>query len=716
MLSSQETFIKLKITEQELQNTMQELESLKYAIDQASIVSIIDHKGIIIDVNSNFCQHSKYTKEELIGKGYQSLFPDFQYTQYFQSIWQMVSSGKTWRGELCYQAKDGSLYWLEGVVVPFFDSNRRPYQYIVIQNDITQQKMAEQKIMELIQYDELTGSLHRKHFIQMLDEQMKKREPISLFLVNIDRFTIINDTFGHEIGDRILLEMANRLKQMSLNNISRLSVDEFAFFIPNFHKKELEEFNHFLIRSLQMPFHVEGYELNIAFRVGVSHFPEEGTDSLMLINNCRMAMRHYQQMVDEPIYNYSNDLSYVRAIQLASELTAAIKNDQLQVIYQPRVDIETGEITSAEAFVFWDHPEFGLIDPSNFISMAAEVGIVVPIDEWVLQKVCAQNKLWQKKGFKPIVIAINFPARTIAHHNFSKKIQSILNVTKLNPQWIQIETSENMTLRGNPYIYKSFMNLKKFGVSIGLNDFGTGYTSFLDLQAIDLDYIKINEQFIKNIHLDSANEEVVRAILSICKATNKKVVIDGVGKKEELAVLKKMQLPMEIQGVIYSLPVSADDFELLLMKGTMKNVYTSDVPIENRRRYYRIELLYPMIATIRERQQSERKEWEVIIENIGPGGVKILTTKQLMGFDTTIDIAMTILNKVVTVRGKVVYGKMLLHRIYAYGIEFMLNDAEREKMISLLNQFAVQVKRMKMVPNSNMIKEDRIKYLLEKSV
>lgn len=717
MLNSQETFIKLKVVEQELKNTIQELETFKYAIDQASIVSIMDHRGVIIYVNNHFCHISKFSKEELVGKTHEIVHSGVQCKQYFEEMWAQICSGKTWKGEICNKAKDGTLYWVDCTIVPLIDNNNQPYQYITIQTNITKRKHAEQKIMELLTSDELTGLPHRKQFINLLNAQLKKSDPVSLFIVNIARFTVINDTFGHDIGDQILLELTRRLKGLSLVILSRLTADEFAFYIPHFNKNELKEFSEYLITTLQTPFHIEGYKLNLSFRIGVSHFPEDGLDSDTLINNCRMAMRVQQFTLGAPIYHYKNDFSNIRAIQLVNELTNAIGTNQLKILYQPRVNIKTGEIIGGEVFLRWNHPELGWIDPYEYIAFAEEIGYIVPVGEWIMKKVCTQMRQWKKKGYRPFVLSIRFSPRYVNEKTWLTSVQEMLKQTEVNPNDLQIDLSINKNDYSELYLHQTIDKLKKIGFRVGFAHFGTNSTRLTDLQILNVDGLQIDRSLVKDIHTNFVNEEIVHSLLMLGNRLNKQIVVEGVNKREELKTLEKIALPMSVQGYIYSEPINEEEFELLLAKGKCQIVSTSTLLTKDRRKYYRIELPYPIVANLiamDEEKKSLTKD-EVLFENIGPGGVKVLTGHKLQT-DQSVKLEFTILNKKLVIPARIIYEEEHLFGVFAYGMSFQLKDSERDYLIPLLNQLAIQVSRKKFVPDCQMVKEDKTKFLLEKIV
>lgn len=714
---SHETFIKLKLTEQELKKTIQELEALKSAIDQSSLAIVMDHRGIITHVNSKFCEVSRFSREELIGQSLQNIFP----SKNLAEIWMTIQSGETWKGEVCNQAKDGSEYWLEGTIVPVLDqSNQIPYQFISILNDITKRKNAERKIVNLLTTDELTGLPSRKRFMQLLDEQIFKKEPTTLFIVNIERFTVINDTFGHDIGDRILLEMARRLKELRLVQPSRLTADEFAFFIPYFNKYELNEFNEYLINALKAPYNIEGFHLNINFRVGVSRFPEDGLDSDTLINNCRMAMRSHSPSADSHIFNYKNQFANIRAIQLLNELTYESTYNQFEITYQPRVRIQTGEIVGVEAFLRWKHPELGTLDLNEFLALAEEVGLALPAGKWFVKQVCMQMKVWQDKGYPLPVMCIRLFPETVNEKSWLKNVQQILQETNIEPSQLQIDLMTNKKEYPEFYLYKTVLALKKIGLRAGLANFGTNHSRLSDLKMEEIDSIQLDRSLIENIHINYVNEDFLRSLLSLCHRLRKEIVVVGVSKREKLKVLENLEIEMLIQGPIYGRPVPKEIFEDHLIRGKCEPSSSSDTQGMERRKYFRIGLPYPMIAQLKifddgKRKTNSQVAFEGLIENIGPGGVRILATNELEE-GSMVRISFKILNNEWKTIARVAYAKPIAYDIFIYGMSFRMDEFEREQLVSLLNQFAILVNKKKFVPDCDMIKEDKIKFLLEKTI
>ncbi|RSL33948.1 sensor domain-containing diguanylate cyclase [Salibacterium salarium] len=375
-------------TEQRLNQTLKDLADMKYALDQSSIVAITDKQGYITYVNDKFCDISGYSRDELVGNTHKVINSDYHTKEFFKDMWRTIGFGDVWYGEVCNQAKDGSYYWVDTTIVPIKDEKGNPYQYLAIRNNITDKKKNEEKIRYMAYYDHLTDLANRRLFDEYLSSMMerseKRVEKFGIMFIDLDGFKYINDTLGHLVGDKLLVEVGNRLKEITGNKgfVSRIGGDEFAIFIERIEEiQEMKIYARQVLKGFQKPFFMGDYELNVTGSIGVATYPESGEDAVMMMRHADLAMyrvkgaqkNHYQ------LYNIEADEETERLFELQNDLRQALESDQFYIVYQPRVNPENLYIQSFEALLRWNHPKYKNVSPGEFIPIAEETGLIKDI-------------------------------------------------------------------------------------------------------------------------------------------------------------------------------------------------------------------------------------------------------------------------------------------------------------------------------------------------
>lgn len=421
-----------------------------------------------------------------------------------------------------------------------------------------------------VTHDALTGLPNRVLLEEKLKEAItsfeQSNKKFALLFVDLDRFKLINDSLSHTAGDQLLKTMADRLRKHLPHSVlcARLGGDEFILLAREIGGiDEAKQFAMNLLNIIAEPFEILGHKLYINASIGISVY-ENGIKMDDMIRNADLAMYKSKEQGGHQFKIYTREMSdeCVREMVLETELRKAIAEGEFELFYQPQIDLKSNKIVAVEALIRWRHPQKGLLLPLDFIPLAEETGLIVPIGEMVLRKACEQNKAWQNEGILPIRIAVNITTPQIRHFNFVQSVDQILKETKLDPKYLELELTEN-TIINNKHAMKVIGQLKEMGICIALDDFGTGYSCLNYLRNVPLDRLKIDRSFVQNILINRGDEVVLQAIIAMAKGLNLEVLAEGVETQHQLDFLKSQNC-MEIQGFYFSHPVTSKELKQLL--------------------------------------------------------------------------------------------------------------------------------------------------------
>ena len=445
----------------------------------------------------------------------------------------------------------------------------------------------------LVYYDSLTGLPNRRRFAERLelalDHAERTGEGGAILHMDLDHFKKINDTLGHSVGDELLQQVSQRLDKRirdgdSLGrlydvgeraSVSRLGGDEFTILLPDMgHAQSATYLTRRILDVMKVPFKINGNELFITPSIGISIFPEDGKDMDTLLKHADIAMYQAKQHGRNCFEFYSSEMNARSLEQLNMEagLRTALNNDELQLYYQPKLDVTTGVIVGAEALLRWEHPEMGMVSPVDFIPLAEETGMIVPIGARVLKMACRQARAWQDAGYGSLQIAVNVSIRQLRDSMLVRTVQAALEESGLQPQDLTLELTENMLMENAESSIEKLQQLKGLGVKISIDDFGTGYSSLAYLQKFTIDELKIDRSFIMQIEAGTDKAPIVEAVVAMAHSLNLAIVAEGVETRAQLEYLQKTKCGV-YQGFLFSKPVPADEFANLLA-GTR-----SDVPV-----------------------------------------------------------------------------------------------------------------------------------------
>jgi diguanylate cyclase (GGDEF)-like protein len=432
----------------------------------------------------------------------------------------------------------------------------------------------------LAYYDTVTHLPNRTLFEDRLSQAVavakSSGQTLGVLFISLDQFKKVNDTLGHGPGDALLCEFAERLKSCiaETDTVARFGNDEFALLRTQIESAEdVVETIGSLAQVLKFPFDLDGQELFATASVGISLFPLDGEDRQTLLKNAGAALYKAKRSGGANYQFYTADIHdrASRKLSLETTLRRAIQNHEFLIHYQPRVSVDSLEITGVEALVRWHHPQLGLVSPAEFIPLAEDTGLILPIGQWVLKEACLQNKRWQDQGFVPIRMAVNISARQLHDQGFADTVIRILKESNLAPQHLELELTESSIMQNAELAADVLSRLKSMGINISIDDFGTGFSSLASLKRLPIDALKIDKSFVSEAPSEPDDAALVMAIVTLAHNLRLKVIAEGVETEEQLRLLHLLRCD-EIQGSLFSKPLPADALESLLESHSGKQV------------------------------------------------------------------------------------------------------------------------------------------------
>lgn len=561
----------LNDNEEGLLEALKELNDLKIAFDQHAIVSIADANGLIICCNDLFCQITQYSREEILGQTHHILNSGYHTDAFFQELWQDISSGKVWRGEICNRAKNGELYWTEATIVPFLGNDGKPVKYIAIRTDITQRHLAESRIYQLAWHDSLTGLLNREFLFKELAKTIESPggpEYGALILLDIDHFKDINDLMGHDLGDKLLRQVGQRLQSLVNGSeiVSRFGGDEFMILVTElgsdsqFALDQAVNLAEQIRLALGTTFYINGLQIHCTCSIGLIVFDTTNNNKTELVKYADMALyrakeqgRNRVSVFDKQLQNQILNRSILR-----QDLQQALRNKEFYVHYQVVVD-KTLKPRGFEVLIRWQHPTRGTLSPSDFICLAEENGLIIPLGQWVLETACKQLVEWSKdSSTASLLLSVNVSAMQFADSRFVTSVRRILQRTGVNPSLLRLELTESVFLSDVEKNILKMNELKELGVQVALDDFGTGYSSLQYLKRLPLDLLKLDSSFVRGLPENSEDVAITTTIIALAHSLGLRVVAEGVETEAQFNHLVELGCDL-FQGYWLGRPLSVQN-------------------------------------------------------------------------------------------------------------------------------------------------------------
>jgi diguanylate cyclase (GGDEF)-like protein/PAS domain S-box-containing protein len=543
-------------------------------------IIVTDVQGIIMAVNPAFTRISGYTREDVLGKNPNFLKSDRHDDGFYESKWSSLGEKGHWTGEVWNRRKDGNVVPMMETISACKDKSGAITNYISVIIDISEMKDAQTLIKFLAYHDPLTGLpnriVAREHFDGLLVDGGSASDMVAVICFDLDRFKIINDSIGHAIGDQVLKILAGKFLS-SLNDgdkITRQGGDEFLLISGKI--SGLDQaigIAQLIIELVDQELIVDGHRLSISASLGIAVYPDHGKTLDDLLRNAENALYQAKKDGGNTYRFFTEDMGRkaMRKLQMQTLLRAALANGELDVFYQPKIELKTGAIIGAEALLRWHNIELGHVSPADFIPCAEESGLIHPIGEWVLNKACFQVGKWRNEGLGNVHVSVNLSGHQFLDKNLVKIVEHAIHGNEIPAELIELEVTES-TLMGNVnYANLVLQSLKDIGVTISLDDFGTGYSSLSYLKNLPVDTLKIDKSFVDEVHASANDAAIALTIIALSRNLGMSVVAEGVENREQYAFLKKHGCDI-IQGYYISKPLPAPAFEELLRFGYSKDL------------------------------------------------------------------------------------------------------------------------------------------------
>ena len=533
---------------------------------------ITDAHTRVLAANPAFTAITGYSIEEIRTRSPSMLSSGRHNKSFYTKMWKTLERDGKWQGEIWDRRKNGEKYpeWLS--ISAVLDNENNVTHYIGVFSDITERKKNEAHIQHLSLHDPLTNLPNRLLMHERLNEALSQSQRtdshIAVLFVNLDRFRNINDTLGSELGDALLQQVAHRSLSLLRNTdtVSRLGSDEFVFILPDIGQPQnAVNIARKLLTSIAHPYLLGGHDITITASIGIALSDADGSTAAELLRNADTAMSRAKEDGRNNFRFYSADMNITTLsdLLLENQLRNAVKHNELELFYQPKINSNTGILESAEALLRWRHPEQGMVLPDRFIPLAEESGLIIPIGAWVLQTACEQISAWRNVGLPVVPVAVNLSAQQFLQADLPALISDSLEATGIEPSLLELELTESILMRNAERTVGILSRLRQMGVSLSIDDFGTGYSSLSYLKQFEVNLLKIDKSFVADIQNTYNGGMIAVAIIGLAHALGLKVIAEGVETDEQRRFLLHNDCDI-LQGYLFSRPVPASDFAQML--------------------------------------------------------------------------------------------------------------------------------------------------------
>lgn len=568
-MNKKTSFNKIRVKNRDSVSNIIDLDNplLKVLFEQGSdVVYLLDLEGKIIAANPAIEKVAGYSAAGIVGLS----FEPFIAKEYLKQAWESfmkAKSGGTAEYELALVDKDGNRVFVETQAFPLIIDKEIVGVYGIIKDSTTKSAKEMKNFYE--EHDSLTKLPNISSFCQRLASKIEgNKANLAVLLLDIDQFDLVNETLGHLVGEQLLKEVANRLVGMKYQfEVARLGYDQFVILLEDIKEgNELINVIRYIQSWMKGPYLLPKHEYILTSNIGIAIYPKNGTKPEELVRHAMLAMQQARKDDGLDSYHFFKDEMMNNSFEkflIKSKLKTALDSNGFVLHYQPRVNTITNKICGMEALIRWEHPIMGKIPPLEFIPIAEETGLIIPIGEWVLRTACKQNKEWQEQGLGFYRVSVNVSAKQLLQEEFVESVKGILKETGLAAEWLELEITESMIMQNEGRTTQVLQELKNIGVKIAIDDFGTGYSSLSYLRNFSVDILKIDKSFINDITYDQQESVIPKAIISLGQNLGLEVVAEGVENPLQLTFLRALNC-QEAQGYLFSEPLASEDFKLLL--------------------------------------------------------------------------------------------------------------------------------------------------------
>ena len=547
-------------------------EELFRTIFQSSVagIAMVAPDGRFLQTNPAFCRFLGYSADELLQlKITDVTHPDDIEETFSRRSIELASRERAIVCEKRYLRKDGSVLWAQLSSTWLFDSAGKPLYTVPVIQDISRRKEAELRIRELAYYDSLTHlpnrSLFQDRLGRILAQARRRKSGFALMFLDLDRFKMVNDTLGHSVGDELLCQAAVRLAECLRENdtVARLGGDEFVIILSDYRdESNLHKIATKILQVLAQPFDLVVREVFSSTSIGVALYPQDGETQVDLLRCADMAMYEAKKTGGNAFQFYSAEMNAkaMQRMDMEGNLRRALTCDEFFIEYQPQIDLLTNEMAGVEALVRWQHPQFGVIAPDDFIPLAEDTNLILPLGEWVMRTVFEQCVLWKQQNCLPFRVAINVSGRQLAQGDFIDTVRRLLRETGANPKYLEFEITESVVMSDVDMAIETMNSLRDLGINMAIDDFGTGYSSLSSLKKLPVDRLKIDRSFIVDLQTNANDRAIVDATIAMARCLDLSVIAEGVETADQYGFVHA-SLCDEVQGFYFSKPVSAAEIQ-----------------------------------------------------------------------------------------------------------------------------------------------------------
>jgi len=566
-----------RIIRNEVEERTRAEEELKLAAtvyrDSSEAMTVTDEKNNIIAVNQAFSEITGYESGEVIGRNPSLLQSGHHDGAFYKAMWEQIRTTGRYRGEIWNRRKNGEFFAAQITVNAVSGEDGKPHRYVALLSDITERKKSDELIWKQANFDTLTGLPNRRLFRDRLQYEIRNarrsNQPLALMFLDLDGFKYVNDTLGHDMGDLLLKEVAERLKRCvrETDTVGRLGGDEFTVILTELHDPgNIDRAARLILKTVSEPIPLGGKIAHVSASIGITLFPDDALDIEDMIRNADQAMYAAKESGKNQYHYFTPEMqdAAMARMRLVNDMRDALDGNQFEILYQPIVDLSTGMIQKAEALIRWNHPQRGTINPADFISAAEETGMITAFGNWVFQEAAKQAAHWREKFHPAFQININISPVQFRSEGIAPSAWLMhLSDLGLSAQGIVVDITEDLLLEDNPKVADQLLALHDMGIEIALDDFGSGYSALSNLKKYHIDYIKIDQAFVKSLFDGTGDIVLCESLVALVHALGIKVIAEGVETATQHEVLANRNCDFA-QGFLFSRPVAADQFEILL--------------------------------------------------------------------------------------------------------------------------------------------------------
>jgi diguanylate cyclase (GGDEF)-like protein/PAS domain S-box-containing protein len=642
---------------------------------------------------------------------------------------KLLLDGKVITQKYRINCRSGNIKWIYDQSVPLLNNKKDVIGLFKILTDITSEVEIQQQHKYKATHDLLTGLPNQRSLYKQIDELIYngQDEEFVLLYLDLDRFTLINDFLGHHIGDLVLKEITTRLLSVSTKDvfITCLNNNDFIIVMKSSPSKEMvTDLANTLVKLVEKVITIEDYELHVTTCIGISHFPNDGQEKVKLIANAHIALNRAKQhgINNIEFHSLSKDINSYKKLALEQDMRKAIENKEFELYFQPIVRPDTGKIESAEALIRWNHSEWGLVSPSEFIPLAEENHLIIQITDWLIREICITLRTWKDNDYPLKPVSINISPICFMKKGFIELVKELLAKHHLNGHNLIFEITENSLLSYDREVLHTIQQLKKIGIRIALDDFGTGFSSLQYLREFPIDTIKIDQIFMQNIHTENIHDSaIVSSLIHLASKLNMKVVAEGVEEEEQLKFLMLHNCDL-VQGYLFSKPVPLNIYSQMLNIEYLRpnNNDFSKTAEREERIHSRIKLpnyvIGKMSITKINGDKVKLDKVNILVENIGLDGLMILSSLNLpINSSIKFKFFMEIIGESFEFSGQLIWKEESKGNAFYYGIQFLMNETEQDQLANILNKLTTLLHTKQEILNTPFLYENPYAFLMQKN-